>query len=160
MEVIQMRKWMEKKSFQAVLIIVLLFIWGYNTYKIAGIGTEDKVDEDLLTVPIMDVDTLVASEVDRYSYDAGFRDPFVPILAKKVIHKPRISQPKPKREIKLPSLELTGIVEEMAMIQNKQRQIFFVSKGDTVEGARVQFVTSDSVVLIYESKKLTLKFNN
>ena len=155
-----MRKWMEKKSFQAVLIIVLLFIWGYNTYKIAGIGTEDKVDEDLLTVPIMDVDTLVASEVDRYSYDAGFRDPFVPILAKKVIHKPRISQPKPKREIKLPSLELTGIVEEMAMIQNKQRQIFFVSKGDTVEGARVQFVTSDSVVLIYESKKLTLKFNN
>lgn len=155
-----MRKWMEKKSFQAVLIIVLLFIWGYNTYKIAGIGTEDKIEEDLLNVPIIDVDTLVASEVDRYSYDAGFRDPFGPILAKKVIHKPRISQPKPKREIKLPSLELTGIVEEMAMIQNKQRQIFFVSKGDTVEGARVQFVTSDSVGLIYESKKLTLKFNN
>lgn len=155
-----MREWLEKKPVQVILILVVLLIWGYNTYSIVGAAA----DEDSLVLPDrqknMSIENWEVPEMRKNIYKADFPDPFKPKIEPAVVKSIAINPRQPQKEIQPPALTLAGIVESMALIKNRNNQLFFVSVGDTVEGAFVHTVTADSVILSFESQGLTLKINN
>ncbi|MEX2345038.1 MAG: hypothetical protein WD604_05450 [Balneolaceae bacterium] len=154
-----MREWLEKKSIQGVLVLIVLLIWGYNTYSIVGVAAE----EESVKTPGggMDINTedWQVPELKKNTYRSDFPDPFEPKNVSNVINKPEVQSAPPEEAAEPPVLTLTGIVEKMALVQNQDNQLFFVSTGDTVEGARVQSVSTDSVMVTFESQKITLKIN-
>lgn len=152
-----MREWLEKKSIQGVLIIIVLLIWGYNTYSIVGAAEEESLKISNGGVDVNMEDWQIP-ELGKSTYRADFPDPFEPKFVSNTATAPQPEQPKEKAEP--PVLTLTGIVEEMALIRNWSQQLFFVSAGDTIEGAYVQSVTADSVTVTFESQKITLIMNN
>lgn len=154
-----MRNWLEKKSVKAVLVLALIVVWGYNSYSIVEMTNEEETAANQNQELNVNLSELKVPDNERFTYNANFRDPFEPELRKRVRKKPPKKRPK-KKVVRIPHLQLTGIVEEMALIKNQRKQLFFVSTGDSVEGARVRFVTEDSVGLVFKEKEFNLKFNN
>lgn len=136
--------------------IIVIVIWGINMLKIADISTGSdqpqqvdslSFDEAFFTIP----------ELSKNNYNDNYRNPFQIQLTEKVKKK---STPKPKppiKKIQLPRLTLTGVIEGTALLKNSRHMVFFATVGDTVEGAVVESVTQDSVVLEYKSKQLIVK---
>lgn len=156
-----MRDWLEKKSVKAALVVALILVWGYNSYSIVGIANKNETNPKSQKEIRIDLDQLEIPDTDNFNYKDDFRDPFRPRLKKKTQKEtddiPKESQ---KEQVQIPYLKLTGVVEETALIQNKRKQVFFVSSGDTVGGAHVRYVTEDSVGLVLKEKKFKLKVNN
>jgi hypothetical protein len=156
-----MRELIQKKTTQMVLLVLVAGIWLYNSWTILSMttggeavmysGPSDPGFGAELTLPIY----------EAFEYRATFNDPFRPKMD-------RISrQPVPVRqqvqvteEIILPDLMLSGIVENMAIIRSGPINTFFVSVGDSVEGAVISSVARDSVVLIFKDTRFSLKLQN
>lgn len=156
-----MRDWLEKRSVKGALVLALIVIWGYNSYSIVGMSSEEETASGYENEIDFDISELTIPDTEHYRYKADFQDPFEPRLKSSVKEKPEPTQEQTREEkTRIPNLKLTGIVEEMALIQNQNRKLFFVSAGDTVEGARIRFVAEDSVGLIVKEKKFTLQFNH
>ena len=80
-------------------------------------------------------------------YHQGPRDPFVPVVRKKV---------KKSLPVQPPKLVLKGIAwdetEPLALIND-----LLVKEGDTIEGARIVKIDFDRVTVQYRSKKFVIK---
>lgn len=148
---------LEKRSFQVSLGLIVILIWGFNMKNIADIAVEQ--DQPIETDKIsLDSSFFAMPELLSYEYKPNFRDPFKLALYRPKIKEKPTKRKKPEAPIRFPSLKLTGVIEETAMIQNSQQVVFFAVKGDTVEGATVQLITPDSAIMIFKKKPFTVKF--
>lgn len=154
-----MNKLLQKKSIQLCLAVILVLVWGYNMFKIADISNETgaKTADNEIT---FDSAFFTMPEVQKYEYEGNFSDPFKPQLhpkrQEKKPEKKSKSPPKPD-PVQLPNLKLSGVIEGTALIQNREQVIFFAAVGDTVESARVQSISADSVVMKIKSKEFTIR---
>jgi hypothetical protein len=155
-----MGKLLERKIVQLALVIALILIWGYNSYSIMGITQKDEIMGSSENSMNFDTTGLEVPEARHFGYKANFRDPFAPQLAKTGHKKAKDPPKKTIQKVKIPSLKLTGVIDRMALIQNRNKKLAFVSEGDTVAGARVRFVTEDSVGLTFRKKEFNLKMHN
>lgn len=154
-----MRELIQKKSVQVLLGLLLMLVWGYNMISFFNLTTEEEVIKNPETLSDLNLGEVNAPVSKNYQYSADFRDPFRPGLTGVRQSPPPLENKSEPEELPLPVLQLTGIVENTAIIKDQLQKPFFVSKGDTVQGARVKSVTRDSVILVYRSKEIILTFN-
>lgn len=148
---------LEKTSVKVALVLALVIIWGYNSYSILDITEAGKLNanENDSTVTVSE---LSIPSHQQFEYNGDFRDPFIPLITKRVQKQEPSPQKTTPEPIKLPKLQVTGIVENMALIQDERQNLFFVSRGDSIGEAYVLFVTEDSVGLVFKKRKFNLKF--
>ena len=149
---------LNNRLFQLLLVLVLVVVWGYNMIQIADISlpSNDTVQNQSITI---DQALFELPEKQEFEYKANFKDPFKASL-------PHYSpKPQPKKKVKkqepvrLPQLRLTGVINGTALIRNTRQVVFFAVPGDTIEGAQVQSISSDSVQLVFKSKEFVLTVN-
>lgn len=153
----------ESKITIGILILFVAAIWFYNIHSISEIGTDDSsLVHHLNTIDSKyKTDTL---KLNEYTFKGNFLDPFnyslflsrygtneEPAL-QNVFTDDTVAQ-----SLYPPSLYATGIIEETAVLQNGNGDIYFVQVGDTVlRNVVIVFIRKDSVGIRYKNKPFTL----
>jgi len=153
-----MKKLLNSRIFQGILVLTLILVWGYNVLQITDLSIQPEPVSQTRDI-VIDQALFELPEQQKYSYSPDFRDPFQIDLPKKQTGpKPR-AKPQKKEPVKLPPLTLTGVINGTALLQNSGNVTFFAEEGDTVEGAKIRVIYSDSVKLVFKSKEFVLTVN-
>ena len=164
-----MKSILTNNSLKFFLIAFALIVWGNNGYKIfKGIQNSDELKG--LELPMAARSVLSddgAISKNNWTYKQHTRDPFQNLLAGFQKHKQPITMKRKnavrqakKPALQLPSLRLVGIIRDpigaIAIIEDSQQSVFFVSKSDSVAGVQIVSIDSIRVNCKYEQHSFAL----
>ena len=147
-----------------VLVVVCLLVWGRSLYLIiADVFQGDRDNESNITpVRLEKPEPVTVSTIirDTYEYQGKYRDPFkhwlavpkpkAPSLPKIAVQKtPKKPAPRP------PSIRFSGVMQDstglMAVLESREGEVYFVHRGDTVEGVTIRNISRDSLSCLFGS---------
>ena len=151
-----MKEFLETTLGKVVLGIIVVTIWGWNVINISELGDDDQVN--IQEIQSIDINDLMVPSKVLYEYKAVGRDPFKPPTKNVAIES--FKETKGTEEVILPPLELTGILEGMAIITDQYGSTHFVTRNEKLlESIHIMHIWQDSVLVEYLDTKFTLKLN-
>ncbi len=151
------REYIQKKSTQVLLLILVAGVWLYNSWQIFSMNTGNEVIQQQEVLYAGGGEDLTLPSISSFEYRGNFRDPFIPVLevpGTAVNEKPK---PKEPEEVPVTELELTGVFGNMAVIQDMYGEIHFVERGDSIGELVLTSISSDSVIFFIENKSISIK---
>ena len=150
----------QKKHIIIPLILAVLVIWGYNLAQILSISIGNGEQAIQSEIGLKDKLNLTL-ENSNYNYNGNFRDPFdMEIFHAKKKASPKsvpVEEDNSKSDFR-PPIQLTGIIQETAIIEDTYNQVHFAVKGEKVNDKIViQAVYSDSILVSYRNMEFVYK---
>ena len=160
---------MKNKKLIYLLLPVVIAIWGIIFYRIFNTtgGDENNVVKEINA----GTDKGQSSYTDTFSISANYRDPFMGKLAVGNNDQPKATtsmqkkavEPKPQpAPTPWPALAYSGMIKnqrssiQLAMLQ-VNGQSYNIKSGETVEGVQVMKIYRDSVEVIFQKEKRTIR---
>lgn len=155
-----MKNFFESIYGKLILLIFVISIWGMNIMNFSELWNSDNkgVSESKRRV---DFNSFSMPSIAKLEYHSVERDPFQwPNSLNESLEIDKINQFINEPEYLKPSLYLTGIMDELAIIKDELGYTYFVSEGDTFNNVFVESIFNDSIKLLHKDKNLVIKLTN
>lgn len=145
-----------RRPFTVLLLLAACGIWGYVAVQVVetlGAEAAEGTAHEALPEP----SALPVRPAGPGSYVADFRPPFGPPAAW-FTPAPAEAEPVPAEPVppERPPLALLGIIHQEALVQDAAGRVYFLSRGDTLAGVRIEYLTADHAVVCFNGVSFTL----
>lgn len=154
-----MKQFLETTYGKAILVVIVAAVWGVNFFTFSGIGDSEEKAQQQVYASVMEGEYTVPV-FEQYTYESGNRNPFqIPEEYNESQQPIRQQEPAEEDTYQQPVLFLTGIMDETAIIRDKEGNTFLMEEEETFNNILVKSIYRDSVVLIHESRAFTINLN-
>lgn len=146
---------MKNKTLQKFLLLLVVAIWGMVALRVYGTVVSGEADE----AKSESSDARAVTRRPAFVYKPDVRDPFYFAPA---VHRGDSTHsrtlPLPKPVWTPPPLKLTGILQnrtrkKTAILENTTGDVFFLSEGDTLSGAKILKIGTSEVSYLFQKQK-------
>lgn len=154
------REVIKKKSVQSLLIVLVIGIWVYNSWRIFSIPGDNEIIQQPQIIDVGEGESLTLPDVSRFDFKGNFRDPFLPVLEKTVtpqqenIREPEVKIPEPEQ---IPEIILTGIFENTAVLQDGNGLVYLAEPGDSIGKVIMKSIDINFITLSFRNRTFTIQ---
>lgn len=152
---------MKSKKNIYLLVSAVLFIWGVIGYKIyATLNPEDTIE--LTQHNVVNFKPAAIKEVDKFTINANYRDPFLGKLVTKKTQK-EANKKKGAPVIQFPQIIYKGMIAPKG---SNQKEVFFVtinntqqflSVGKQIDGVHLLNGNNKQIIISFQNSKKTIQ---
>jgi hypothetical protein len=148
----------QKKSVQSILIVLVLGIWVYNSWRIFSIPGDHEIIRQSQIPDHGEGESLTIPDVSGFDFKGNFRDPFLPVLEKMAA-----SQQENNREEEviveeqLPEFILTGIFENTAVLQDGNGLVHLAEPGDSIGKVIIKSIDFNFITMSFRNRTFTIQ---
>lgn len=152
-----MIQFLETSAGRILLIIVVILIWGVNMVNFTKMAQQE---DNLVSNTSIELIEVELPQKSSYVYKERDRDPFQPRSIRQ-IPQPLIDKTETFEVIKMPTIELIGIMGATGILRIDNKQTVIREAGEVViNNIVLEKVYSDSVKLKHKNNNIILKLNN